>query len=66
MNESAIMQRARRRLKKLGFFVVKSRVRNLDAYNHGGYMIRCAYSGGIVAGEYYNLNPDDVLEFANA
>jgi len=46
--------------------VVKSRLRNLNVYNHGGYMIRCAHSGNVVAGEYYNLSLEDVVEFANS
>ena len=46
--------------------MVKSRIRYCNMYNHGGYMIRCAYSGGIVAGEYYELSLEDVEEFANS
>lgn len=55
--------KARRKLNKSGYVLRKSRVRNTNIDNYGGYMIVDAFFNAIVSGERFNLDIDDVERF---
>ena len=57
----------RRELKHLGYRLVKSRVRNTNINNLGGYMIidNTRNQNTVYAGSNYELSLDDVREFVN-
>ena len=63
MNEKNIENKLRRRLFKLGYLLRKSR-RRLDRNNWGGYRIVDIDSNAIIAGRYFNLDLDEVEQFA--
>ena len=50
-------------LKKEGYQLKKSRVKNINADNLGGFMIVDANTNTIVAGSRYELNEMDVYNF---
>jgi hypothetical protein len=56
----------RRQLKKSGYYLRKSRLRNKDNItidDFGGYMILAFPWGGIVAGSRFSWELDDVADF---
>jgi hypothetical protein len=58
--------RARRQLERMGYRLVKNRVRDPRAYNHGGYMIACLWTNAIVCGSGgtdFNMDFDQVQDF---
>lgn len=55
----------RRLLRKKGYLIRKSRIRNSHADNLGGYMILDAQTGFVVRGAKYELDKDDIKEFLN-
>ena len=59
MNES----KARRELKKLGYLLKKSRVRNSNLDNQGSYMIIEPNMNIVVAGERFDLSLEEVGAF---
>lgn len=59
MNEVQV----RRRLKILGYRLVKSRVKNININNHGGYMIIDNSSNAIISGSKYDLTLENVERF---
>lgn len=50
-------------LKKEGYQLRKSRSKNINHDNLGGYMIVDGYSNFVVAGSKFDLNLEDVLRF---
>lgn len=50
-------------LKKEGYLLRKSRIKNINLDNLGGYMIVDGYSNFVVAGSKFELNLEDVLRF---
>lgn len=59
--------RVRRTLKRDGYVLTKSRVRNPEDYRYGGYMIVDAQINGVVAGGSpieFCLDLDDVEKWA--
>jgi len=56
--------KARRAAKKVGLLAKKSR-RQISMDNHGGFTLIDPYRNWIVAGERYDLSPDDVIEFCS-
>ena len=65
MEEKAKESKLRRILQKQGYYLKKSRIRNINADDLGGYMILDAYYGAIVRGSRYSLDLDDVEQFAS-
>lgn len=57
--------RARRRLRKLGLFVRKDRVRIWDMDHHGGYML-VNDNNVVVGGERFSLTLDDLETWGEA
>jgi hypothetical protein len=55
--------KARRQLKKMGFILKKSRIRNINMDNFGGFMILDGHIGHIVEGDRFQLDIDDVEDF---
>lgn len=53
----------RRALSKAGYALRKSRIRNINADNLGGYMVVDATSNYVVAGARYDLTLEDVAEW---
>ena len=53
----------RRRLKILGYRLVKSRVKKININNHGGYMIIEISSNTVISGSKYELTLEDVMRF---
>ena len=62
--ENVTERQLRARLRKAGYILHKSRVRNTHYYNCGGYMIVLASINGVVAGSRFELTLDDVREWA--
>ena len=56
-------QRLRRALKKEGYQLQKSRKRNIDADNQGGYMVIITASNACAGGARYDWTLDDVERF---
>ena len=56
-------QRARRQLRQQGYALRKSRVRNWNIDNLGGYMVIEANRNLIVAGQRFDMSLDDVEHF---
>lgn len=48
-----------------GFLLIKRRDKKYAPGLGGGYMILDSYSGNIVAGQRYELSPEDVRDFLN-
>lgn len=48
-----------------GFLLMKRRDKKYAPGLGGGYMILDAYSGAIVAGQKYDMAPEDVRDFLN-
>lgn len=68
MNRKVIENRLRRKLDRMGYRLIKSRVRDPDALTFGGYQIEKIESGQIVAGSGnlnrgYALTIDQVSEW---
>ena len=53
----------RRRLKILGYRLVKSRVKKININNHGGYMIIEISSNAVISGSKYELTLEDLMRF---
>jgi hypothetical protein len=59
--------RLRRKLSRMGYRLTRSRRRDPQAWDYGGYMIVDIWSGGVVAGAVphaYSLTLSDVEEWA--
>ena len=63
INNKTRENRLRRQLSRLGYTLHKSRIRNTNLDNFGGYMIVDSYYNAIVAGERFDLDIDDVENF---
>lgn len=61
--EKRMEQKLRRALYKAGYQLHKSRARQINIDNLGGYMIVNYYINGVVAGSRYELDLDDVASF---
>ena len=55
----------RRRLKKEGYILKKSRIRTINADNFGEYMIIDGRINGIVGGSRFDYSLEDVEQFLN-
>ena len=64
MEDRKMERKLRYALKKAGYELHKSRVKNIHADNLGGYMIINPYINGVVAGSRYELDLDDVAAWA--
>ena len=53
----------RKRLKKMGYMLKKSRARNIHLDNFGGYMICDGYTGCVIEGRWFHLTLNDVEDF---
>jgi hypothetical protein len=62
-HEKALEARARRAAKSAGFWITKSRARNLTHENHGGFQIWDAMSGFPVAGHWFEYSAQDVIDY---
>lgn len=58
-------QKLRRLLKEEGYTLVKSRKRNFDFNNQGGYMVVDDRINACVGGARFDWDLDDVNEFVN-
>ena len=65
-NPAAIETRARRTAKRFNLCAVKSRVRNTNYDNQGGFRIIHLRTNFCVAGERFNFSAADVIEFCKA
>lgn len=54
---------ARRAAKRAGLRIVRSRWRRYSCDNYGGYQLINANRNWIVAGERFDLTPDDVIDW---
>lgn len=63
MTDKAREERARAKLQRLGYRLLKSRVRSPHLNNQGGYQIVEASINGVVAGSDYDLSLGDVEEW---
>ena len=55
----------RDQLRKAGYTLKKSRIKNTNANNQGGYMIVNTWHNSIEAGSNYELSLEDVEKFLN-
>ncbi|OGO04593.1 MAG: hypothetical protein A2Y60_01800 [Chloroflexi bacterium RBG_13_54_9] len=55
----------RRKAKRLGLAIKKSRIRSINLDDFGGYMIIDSDRNYLIAGEKFNLDIDDVAEVLN-
>ena len=55
----------RKKLKRNGYALRKSRIKIIHADNFGGYMIVDTDINAIVAGSHYDLDLEDVAAFVN-
>jgi hypothetical protein len=55
----------RDQLRKAGYSLKKSRIRNTNVNNQGGYMIVNTWHNSIEAGSNYELSLEDVEKFLN-
>lgn len=62
-DERAREARARRKARAQGLVLRKSRIRNRNVDNWGGYMLVDAQGNYVVRGERWNLDLDDVEKF---
>ena len=67
-NEKVRENRLRRKLERMGYRLKKNRVKDKDAWNHGGFMILdfwndTVVAGSEIAGRPYCLSLDDVEAF---
>jgi hypothetical protein len=60
---TAIENRARRAAKRVHLVARKSRARLGSIDNYGGFMLVNAHTNFVVAGERFNLSPEDVIEY---
>ena len=60
--------KARRQLARRRYQLIKSRRRDVQAWDYGGYMIVDAETGGVILGSEpaFSLSLDDVEEFLEA
>ena len=58
-----IESKARRELKKLGYLLKKSRVRKPHLNDQGGYMIIEPNMNSVVAGDRFDMSPEEVGAF---
>ena len=65
MTEKSREQKARRGLKREGYFLMKSRVQNIGINNQDGYMIYDS-NNYCNAGANFNLSLDDVERFVKS
>ena len=63
MSEKNLESRLRKKLAKQGYALRKSRVKNINADNLGGYMILLAYCNGVIAGQRFSMSLDDVEQY---
>jgi len=62
MTEKSDDSRARRAAKRAGLMARKTRWRSNSIDNHGSFMLIDPRCNAIIAGERFNLSPDDVRE----
>jgi hypothetical protein len=58
----ALENKLRRQLQKSGYRLEKSRIRNKNVDNQGGYMIIKTYTNAVHYGDRYQLTIEDVQE----
>jgi hypothetical protein len=58
---TAIEDRARRAAKRIGSYATKSRSRLRTIDNYGQFMLINLYRNCVLAGERFNLSPEDVI-----
>lgn len=58
-------EKLRKELKNLGYSLRKSRVKNPNLNDHGGYMIIQSNSNSVIAGSKFDLSLEDVKRFVN-
>lgn len=63
LSEEALDARARRAARKTGLEARRSRLRLGTLDNFGGYRLVDPFHNAIVAGERFDLSPQDVIEF---
>ncbi len=66
MNEKVRENRLRRKLERMGYRLCKSRRRDPQAYDYGGYMILNFWSNTVVEGytpHAYSMSLDEVEKF---
>jgi hypothetical protein len=61
ISESAL----RRRAKRQGYLLRKSRARIRDSNNRGMYVLYNAHSGNVVLGPYFDASLEDIENFLN-
>ena len=61
--ENVTERQLRARLRKAGYTLHKSRVKNIRSNNLGGYMIVHTRINGVVAGGHFELSLDGVREW---
>ena len=59
-------QKARRAARLVGLVAKKSRSRITSSVNHGGFMLLDPHTNRVVAGERFDLDPEDVTAFCKA
>lgn len=64
--EVAMEARARRAAKRVGLRAIKSRRTIGGGRNDGGFMIIDPYRNAVMAGERFELTPDDVIEYCSS
>lgn len=63
--DDAMEARARRAAKRIGLRAIKSRMTIGGGWNDGGFMIIVPYRNAVMAGERFDLTPEDVIEFCH-
>ena len=63
LTEQALDARARRTARRTGLEARRSRLRLGTMANYGGYVLVDPRRNAIVAGERFDLSPQDVIEF---
>lgn len=63
VTEVAMEARARRAAKRIGLRALKSRRTIGGGWNDGGFMIIDPYRNAVMAGERFDLTPEDVIEY---
>ena len=65
MKEKSKEQKLRKELRKEDYMLKKSRVKNMNAENQGGYMIIHKHTNSVAYGNQFELSLEDVEIFVN-
>ena len=63
--ENNMERKLRRRLASMGYQLRKSRVRNTNIDDYGGYMIVDIFTNSIECGQRFDMTLEDVCSFVN-